>query len=296
MKDILTYLKSRLFFKNLGLALELIFILVAVLIIFLRIYTRHGRFITVPDFADVTLLDAKKIVDENHLRFEVLDSIFLPEKAKGAIIDQHPKPGQHVKKNRIIYFTVNASSPGKMVMPDLVGLTVREARVKIVSSGLKVGNFSYRFDMAKNVVLEQKVQGSPNTINPGDTILKGTQINLVLGKGLSEDKTSVPDLLGLTLDQAKTKASDAFFSVGAIINDKEFEESEVLNARIYKQRPIHASNVRVPLGTPIDLWLTVDSVKLAGSGVYDSLNYVSPQQNDNYNEDIEDDSYSNDYN
>lgn len=296
MNDILTYLKSKIFLKNLGLALELIFILVVVLIIFLRIYTRHGRSITVPNFTDITLQDAKKIIDGNHLRFEVLDSLYLAERIKGAIIDQHPKSGQHVKKNRIIYFTVNAYSPGKMLMPDLVGLTLREARAKIISSGLKIGNFSYRFDMAKNVVLEQKTEGISKNINAGDTILKGTQINLVLGKGLSEDKSPVPDLLGLTLEQAKIKASDAFFSVGAIISDKDLEESEAPLARIYKQRPVHGNNIHVPLGTPIDLWITIDSLKLSGTGLSDSMNYNAPQQNDNSNEDIEDDSYSNDYN
>jgi beta-lactam-binding protein with PASTA domain len=143
--------------------------------------------------------------------------------------------------------------------------------------------------------LEQKVKGT--SIGARDTLFKGTEIDLVLGKGLSEDKTMVPDLLGLTIDQAKIKASDAFFSVGAIVSDKSFDEEDTLRPRIFKQRPVHNGNILVPLGSPIDLWITVDSVKLAGKASADSTDYVLPEQNEqNNNEDIEDDSYTNDYN
>jgi eukaryotic-like serine/threonine-protein kinase len=297
MNDLLTYLKSLIFFKNLALALEFLFIILVILAISLRLYTHHGRSILVPNFSDIPVSDAKKIISSNHLRYEIFDSIFIAERARGVIIDQHPKPGFLVKKNRIIYFTINASSPGKMLMPDLVGLTLREARAKIVSSGLKIGNFSYRYDMAKNVVLEQKIKGTSKPLLARDTVFKGTEIDLVLGKGLSEDKTVVPNLMGLTVNQAKIKASDAFFAVGAVIYDIGLTESDTAVPHIFKQRPEHSNSIRCPLGTPIDLWVTLDSVKLAGKAINDTNNYNLPQLNeDNNNEDIEDDSYTNDYN
>lgn len=297
MNDLLTYLKSKIFLKNLALAFEILFILIAILIISLRIYTYHGRSIAVPNFSDISVKDAERIISANHLRCEIFDSIFIAERAKGVIIDQHPKPGLFVKKNRIIYFTINASSPGKMLMPDLVGLTLREARAKILSSGLKIGNFTYRYDMAKNVVLEQKVKGKSSDIVARDTVFKGTEIDLVLGKGLSEDKTPVPNLLGLTVNQAKIKASDEFFAVGAIIYDKGLNETDTVVPHIFKQYPEHNGKILCPLGTPIDLWVTLDSAKLAGKAVGDSNNFNLPQLNeDNNNEDIEDDSYTNDYN
>jgi eukaryotic-like serine/threonine-protein kinase len=297
MNDLLTYLKSRIFLKNLALAFEFLFIILALLIIFLRIYTHHGRSIVVPNFSDVAVKDAEKIISANHLRYEIFDSIYIAERIKGVIIDQHPKPGLIVKKNRVIYFTINASSPGKMLMPDLVGLTLREARSKIVSSGLKIGNFTYRYDMAKNVVLEQKVKGNSKDILPRDTVFKGTEIDLILGKGLSEDKSLVPNLLGLTINQAKIKASDEFFAVGAVVYDKGLDEKDTIVPHIYKQRPEHSNAIRCPLGTPIDLWVTLDSAKLAGKAIADSNNYNLQQLNeDNNNEDIEDDSYTNDYN
>jgi len=88
------------------------------------------------------------------------------------------------------------------------------------------------------VVLEQKVKGKSTNVIARDTVFKGTEIDLVLGKGLSEDKTPVPDLLGLTVNQAKIKASDAFFAVGAVIYDKGLDEKDTIVPHI-------SNNIRI---------------------------------------------------
>jgi beta-lactam-binding protein with PASTA domain len=261
----------------------------------MRIYTHHGRTITVPDFSDLPVDDAKKIIQERHLRYEVFDSLYIAEKEKGTVIDQQPKPGVPVKKNRIIYFTINASSPEKTSMPDLVGITLREARAKIISTGLKLGNLEYRFDLAKNVVLEQQVKGM--NLEKGDTILKGTAIDLVLGKGLSKELSVVPNLLGLTVEQAQEKASDAFFSIGAIISDINSDNIDTLQLHIFRQRPVSNNHILVPLGTPINLWITTDSAKLSETSDPDNNDNMWQQNNQSSDDqDIEDDSYNNDYN
>jgi len=41
-------------------------------------------------FSDIAVKDAEKIISANHLRYEIFDSIFIAERAKGVIIDQHP--------------------------------------------------------------------------------------------------------------------------------------------------------------------------------------------------------------
>jgi eukaryotic-like serine/threonine-protein kinase len=264
------------------------------LLIFLRIYTHHGRSITVPNLTNLSVKEAEKYIHQKHLRCEIFDSLYLAEKPKGVIIDQHPKPGSIVKKGRVVYFTINASSPDKILMPELVGKTIREARSKIRAAGLKVGNLSYRYDIAKNVVLDQQVKGIK--ILKNDTVLKGTEIDLILGKGLADEKTKVPNLMGLTADQAKNKASDNFFSLGAVIHDESVTEINEKDAIVFRQRPTADPNVMVPLGSPIDLWLTADSAKIAGGNVPDSSNYIWQDLNKDNNAESTDDSYTDDYN
>jgi hypothetical protein len=219
-KEIVEYLRSREFFRNLLIGLGYFLCLLFVVLIYLRIYTHHNRSIVVPDFTDLPIDVAEKQIKSRHFRYEIFDSVYIPSKEKGVVVDQHPKPGMPVKKNRKIYFTINANSAEKMIMPDIVGITLREARTKIDVAGLKLGRLFYRFDIAKNVVLEQQYKG--NIIAPGDTIFKGSSVDLVLGKGLSNEKTTVPNLIGLTVERAKEKAADAFFSISTAILMKVF--------------------------------------------------------------------------
>jgi len=295
MKQIIAYIKSKSFLKNLVRGISSIIVLLIILMIFIRIYTHHNHSVAVPDFTDLSLTDADKSIRKKHLRYEIFDSIFIAEKKRGVIIDQHPKPGFLVKKNRVIYFTINASSPDKILMPELAGITLREARAKIIAAGLQVGNLSFRFDISKNVVLDQQVKGIK--ILKNDTVLKGTLIDLILGKGLADERTMVPNLLGLTPDQAKNKASDEFFSLGAIIHDESVTEVNEKNAIVFRQRPSPSRDILVPLGSPIDLWITADSAKIAGGSKNDSANYKWQNINkDNNAENSEDNSYSDDYN
>jgi beta-lactam-binding protein with PASTA domain len=180
-------------------------------------------------------------------------------------------------------------------MPDLEGITLREAQTKLEIAGLVLGKLSYSFDIGENVVLEQQYNGEK--ILENDTIAKGSTIDLVLGKGLSNEKRMVPDLLGLTEEEAKSKAADAFFTISAAIPDLSFEEGDTTLPFVFRQYPVHNPKITVPLGSQITLWVTIDSTKLPGYGeadttyVWDELNEVD--ENDYTEEDDYDIDYTN---
>lgn len=294
MSNFLAYLRSRMFLKNLALAVSLTITLIVFLFLFLRIYTHHGKSIAVPDFSDLPIPDASKIIEERNLRYEIFDSVYIAEQERGVVIDQHPLPGKLVKKNRKIYFTINANAPEKIIMPDLEGITLREAKTKLEIAGLVLGELSYRYDIGKNVVLEQ--QYLDEIISPGDTIAKGSTINLVLGKGLANEKSMVPDLLGLTVEDARDKAANAFFTISAAIPDMSIQEGDTILPLVFRQYPAHTPNVVVPLGSQITLWVTTDSTKLPGYGETDSADFVWPELNEvDENDYTEEDDYGLDY-
>ena len=294
MNSLKEFLTSRVFLKDIIIAVVFFSVLLVLLMIFLRIYTHHGQSVAVPDFTDYTVHDAEKILKERKLKYEIFDSMYISSRERGVIVDQHPKGGSLIKKGRKVFFTINANSPEKIFMPDLVGITIREARARIESAGLRLGYLSYRFDMAKNVVLEQKYKG--RTIDPGDTIYKGSEVDLVLGKGLSEQLSVVPDLHGLTVDQAKTRAAEYYFSIGAPIADESITDPEIETGRVYRQHPVHSQTTRVPLGTPITIWITLDSAKVATGMQKDSTDYQPDLNETNDAQNADDDSYNLDYN
>jgi len=153
---------------------------------------------------------------------------------------------------------MNAMNPERVAMPNLVDLTFIQARAKIESFGLKIGRISYEPDMGQNMVLAQKMGGSK--LIPGDSVVKGAKIDLVLGKGLSDEQTAVPDLVGLSLEAANILASDRFLSVGAAVRDQSIITSEDEQAAIvYRQKPEQGATL--PMGSAIDVWITLDSAR-----------------------------------
>ena len=70
-----------------------------------------------------------------------------------------------------------------VAMPNLVDLPLRQAKALIESSGLEIGLLKYKPDLSIDVVLDQQYNGK--NIREGDSIQKGSVIDLILGKGLS---------------------------------------------------------------------------------------------------------------
>lgn len=97
----------------------------------------------------------------------------------------------------------------------------------------------------------------------GDSLQKGSVIDLVLGKGLSNQRTSVPDLMGMQLEPARNKILVSSLSLGTYVYDNTILKGEdTLNAFVYKQNPEFKEDASLQLGSAIYLWLTVDSAKM----------------------------------
>jgi beta-lactam-binding protein with PASTA domain len=146
-------------------------------------------------------------------------------------------------------------------MPNIVGVSLRQARAIVQTAGLTLGQLTYVPDIAVNNVLQQMYEG--NVIEEGDSIVKGSQIDLVLGRGPSNERTAVPDLTGMFLEQAKERLTNRYLNLGAVIYDASFEDAEdSLNAFVWKQKPEFSEDDLMKLGSAVDIWLTADSTKL----------------------------------
>ena len=255
------FILSRIFFKNLGFAAIIVVGVVMMLLIWMNFYTRHGQARPVPDFYGLTMEQTIKLAKKSRLRFQVIDSIYTTAVPRGCIAEQNPKPGFKVKKWRNIVLTINAFHPEMVAMPNLIDLPKRQAILLIESSGLEIGILKYRPDLSVDVVIDQLYNGK--NIPEGDSLQKGSVIDLVLGKGLSNQRTPVPDLLGMRLDPAKNKILVSSLNLGTYVYDNTIINGpDTLNAFVYKQNPEFKDDATLQLGSSIYLWLTVDSAKL----------------------------------
>jgi beta-lactam-binding protein with PASTA domain len=147
-----------------------------------------------------------------------------------------------------------------VAVPNLVDLPIKQALSLIENSGLEMGESKYKPDLSINIVLEQLYNGKK--IPEGDSLQKGSVIDLVLGKGLSNQRTLIPDLMGMNLEPARNKILVSSLSLGTYVYDNTIVDAEdTLNAFVYKQNPEYKDDASLQLGSAIYLWLTVDSAK-----------------------------------
>ena len=256
------FILSKAFFKNLGLAIVILIGAIIVLLIYLNFYTRHGQARPVPDFYGLSMKEAGNLAKKTKLRYHVIDSVYTTLVPRGAVAEQSPKPGFKVKKGRNIVLTINAFNPEMVRVPNLIDLPIRQALAVIESSGLKMGEPKYKPDLSINIVIEQLYNG--RDINEGDSLQKGSVIDLVLGKGLSNQRTSVPDLIGMNLEPARKKILISSLSLGTYVYDNTIRlADDTLKAFVYKQNPEYKYDASLQLGSDIYLWLTTDSSKLS---------------------------------
>jgi beta-lactam-binding protein with PASTA domain len=259
--DFFRFLITKKFLRHLGLAAAISIILLLGTMLWLKIYTHHGKTIVVPDLAGLTLDEVGDVTSSRRLKFEVVDSVFSTEMPRGTVIKQNPNARSRVKKNRKIFLTMNAVNLEMVSMPQLIGLSFRQARLALQNAGLSQGNIKYKPDFAKNNVLQQ--MHNDIVINEGTIITKGAVIDLVLGMGLSSKTTRIPDLVGLGPEEASGIISDYYLNLGAITYDLSFEEAEdSTGAKIWRQYPDYDEFKRLNMGMEMDIWLTLDSTLL----------------------------------
>ena len=175
-----SYVFSKAFVKQLLIAIVGLIVLSFIVLWWLKSTTNHGQKIEVPNLAKLTLTDVETILDENELRYEILDSAnFNPEYPKFSVIEQIPKAGKFVKEDRKIYLTLNPSGYRKVKIPNVVGKTRRQAEPTLLAMGFEIGKVTTKPHMSDQVL---EIRHAGARIDP-DTELEITSvIDLIIGE------------------------------------------------------------------------------------------------------------------
>lgn len=177
--------------------------------------TGHGKIQRVPSITGQNILAATKTLEDAGFDVVIQDSVFIDSLAKQAVVRQIPEAESIVKRGRTIYVTINRTVAPQVEMPNLAGFSVKSAEMYLISLGLRMGEISYKPDIARNAVLEQLLGDRP--IAPGTRIPIGTVINFVLGSGEGMGDMEVPQLVGLTFEAAKLMLQSMNINMGAIV-------------------------------------------------------------------------------
>lgn len=247
--------------KNIYLAVIVLFVVIYLIFLLLDFITRHNEEFEVPSFAGLTFKEAQKVAKDNNLRLEITDSVYMPRLPLGVIYKQNPTSKSKVKQNRRVLLTINSTTPKMVSMPNVVGLSLRQAQSELASNQLKVRKLIYKEDIATNNVLGQQYKG--RDIKSNEKVPVETEIDLVLGLNVENNKTYVPNVLGKPYLVIKDFLIDNSLNIGKVIYDSSVKNyTDSLNAVAYKQEPVASVDYAILLGSQVNVYLTLDSKKL----------------------------------
>lgn len=211
-------------------------------------FTRHGQELVVPDMVGMNYDEAvEQYMDI--FTFVLLDSIYVKDFPEGAVYQQNPAPGSKVKQGRNIYILRTTIAPEIVPMPNLRNLSLRQAMVSLNAVGLKVEKLEFVDYFARNAVVEQKFKDA--VIEPKSDVVKGSAITLVVGLGRGDRNTNIPDLVGVNVNDAKSRINNASLNIGTEVfidtDDDEF-------LFVSKMDPEYSADKMVPLGSTVNVW------------------------------------------
>jgi beta-lactam-binding protein with PASTA domain len=256
LKKLKAFVISVYFLKNIGLIILVHLLVIGGLILYLNTKTNHGEKISVPSLYGKNVNTIQGIVAASGLTYEVLDSIYAPDKPAGTIISQDPRPSDStdvfVKEGRII--RVRVSKKSRLVeMPSLIDKSQRFAESVLKNRGLK---YTITFEStreADGAVLGQKFRG--RDIQDGTKIPIGSTISLVVGRNLAGEPIQIPDLKCLTINEARGRLS----SMGSITLFESYIDcltaADSASAQIISQNPEFIEGTLSPSGSTITILL-----------------------------------------
>lgn len=152
--------------------------------------------VVVPDLVGKNVLYVLEILTDLKLNAKIKGSEYSSGIPADHVIFQEPEPGSEIKIGRDVRIIIS-KGPKTILMPNLQGLSVQQARIILEENGLRVGELSTIY--SKNIKKEEIIAQSASS---GSIITRGAHVNLLVSKGMRPKAYMMLDLKGLSLEDA----------------------------------------------------------------------------------------------
>jgi serine/threonine-protein kinase len=189
-----------------------LFVMVGALAGYLTVKTIVGSsdVVIVPDLEGKDVVHALEMLTALGLNTKVSGYEYRNDIAKNHVAHQDPKAGAEVKKDRDIRVVIS-KGPQTVVVPNLIGIDLRDANIIIEENGLARGDVSETF--AKNPNRGEVISQVPL---PGQLVDKGNRIDLLVSLGTRPERFMMPHLESLAPEEAIMLLERSHLSLGQI--------------------------------------------------------------------------------
>lgn len=162
--------------------------------------------VDVPDLLDGRLLDALALLDERGFELVRVDSIRHPRAPEGQVVGQSPFPGQLIRPGGGVELTVSLG-PERLPVPDVTRLRADRAETVLRTTGFEVVVDSIEADEPEGLIVRTDPEPGTSLTIPAEVLM-----TVSLGPPLIE----IPDLSGLSEEQARIRLEDLGLQVGEV--------------------------------------------------------------------------------
>ena len=216
--------------------------------------------VIVPDLVGKDVVTALEQLTDLQLNTKVNGSEYSRQFPKNHVTYQEPEPGSEIKKDRDIRIIIS-KGPKNILMPNLISLSKRQARMIMEENGISQGHLTHTY--FKAVEKDHIIVQVPSA---GTMITRGTSVDLLVSMGPRPVAYKMPELAGLSLDNAVLMIEKTNLAVGEI---RSLYDKHKPRNIIVQQEPL--AGYRIRENSPVSLVINRNSGKTVGAHLHHPL-------------------------
>jgi beta-lactam-binding protein with PASTA domain/predicted Ser/Thr protein kinase len=190
---------------------------------FTDLFSSGPQQVTVPSVVGQPVQIAQQELNAAGFQTTVTEVSSTPEQ-KGRVVETDPPAGTQVDEGSTVTLKVG-TGPGKVEVPNLVGLTPEEARRALQDVGLRLSAAGPQ----EQVVEDDSMVGKVISSNPpaGEQIREGSPVTITVG--VEPETVNVPNVVGTDVEQARSNIEGAGLAVRVQQVDSAAPEGQVVS-------------------------------------------------------------------
>jgi serine/threonine-protein kinase len=210
----------------------------------LRFIIKSEDTVVVPQLVGKDVVYALDILTDLGLNIKVSGFEYKSDLPKNHVAYQEPGPGSEVKKDRDVRVVIS-KGPKTLLMPNLVGMDIRQAHIIMEENGLLRGVVSRTF--SDRAATDELIAQVPR---PGTVVMRGDSMDLLVSLGRRAATYEMPYLHGLALEDAILILDRSHLGLGHI---RSVQKNDLPQDVVVEQMPL--SGYKVASGTLVNLTL-----------------------------------------